>query len=187
MKLKKTLQYNYMSSTSMAFCHELDISHILTSVDHHWSNPAVCAIKQSSRSYTSAWKQATHGWHLGLLKYLCTPILDSILSSSELLNHRYQGVQHFLHLTTNSNTASFILQEKIQDEKQKHQELNKLDYNKSSVVHHNEIIEDSNVLVHITDQKTNCQCKGIVLHHKDKIYNIQLENSKVINCNRVDV
>ena len=26
-----------------------------------------------------------------------------------------------------------------------------------------------------------------MLHHKDKIYNIQLENSKVINCNRVDV
>ena len=77
--------------------------------------------------------------------------------------------------------------EKIQDEQHKHQELNKFHYNKSSVAQRNEICEGSHVLVYITDQRPKRWCKGIVLHRKGKTYDIQLENGKVINRNRVDI
>ena len=126
-------------------------------------------------------------WYLGLLKYLCTLISDHIPSPSELLNRRYRGVQPFLHFTPNHSTTSFLPKEKIQDEQHKCQELNKFHYNNSSVAQQNEICEGSNVLVYITDQRPKRWCKGIVLHHKDKTYDIQLENGKVINCNRVDI
>ena len=126
-------------------------------------------------------------WCLGLLKYLCTPISDQIPSPSELLNRRYRGVQPFLHFTPNHSTASFLPKEKIQDEQHKRQELNKFHYNKNSVAQRNEISEGSNVLVYITDQRPKCWCKGIVLHCKDKTYDIQLENGKIINHNRVDI
>ena len=76
--------------------------------------------------------------------------------------------------------------EKIQEEQHKHQELNKFHYNKSSVAQRNEISEGSNVLVYITDQRPK-RCKGIALYRKGKTYDIQLENGKVINCNRVDI
>ena len=69
----------------------------------------------------------------------------------------------------------------------KRQELNKFHYNKSSVAQRNEISEGSNVLVYITDQRPKRWCKGIVLHRKGKTYDIQLENGKVINRNRVDI
>ena len=65
--------------------------------------------------------------------------------------------------------------------------MNKLHYNKSSVAHRNEISEGSNVLVYISDQKPKRWCKGIVLNRKEKTYDIQLENGKVINRNQVDV
>ena len=126
-------------------------------------------------------------WRLGLLEYLHTLISDQIPSPSELLNRRYKGVQHFLHFTPNHSTASFLPKEKIQDEQHKHQELNKFHYNKSSVAQCNEISEGSNVLVYITDQRPKHWCKGNVLHRKDKTYDIQLENRKVINHNRVDI
>ena len=126
-------------------------------------------------------------WHLDLLEYLCTPILDQIPSPSELLNRRYRGVQPFLHFTPNHSTASFLPKEKIQDEQHKHQELNKFHYNKCSVAQRNEICEGSNVLVYITDQRPKRWCKGIVLHRKDKTYDIQLENGKIINHNHVDI
>ena len=126
-------------------------------------------------------------WHLGLLEYPFTPISDQIPAPSELLNRRYRGVQPFLHFTPNHSTASFLPKEKIQDEQHKHQELNKFHYNKSSVAQRNEISEGSNVLVYITEQRPKCWCKGIVLHCKGKTYDIQLENGKVINRNRVDI
>ena len=126
-------------------------------------------------------------WHLGLLEYLCTLISDQIPSLSELLNRRYRGVQPFLHFTPNHSTASFLPKEKIQDEQHKGQELNKFNYNKRSVAQRNEISEGSNVLIYITDQRPKRWCKGIVLHRKDKTYDIQLENGKVINRNRADI
>ena len=51
----------------------------------------------------------------------------------------------------------------------------------------NEISEGSNVLVYITDQRPKRWCKGIVLRRKDKTYDIQLENGKIINRNHVDI
>ena len=114
-------------------------------------------------------------------------ISDQIPSPSELLNRRYRGVQPFLHFTPNHSTASFLPKEKIQDEHQKCQELNKFHYNKRNVAQCNEISESSNVLVYITDQRPKHWCKGIVLHRKDKTYDIQLENGKVINRNHVDI
>ena len=135
------------------------------------------------------WKciETANPWCLGLLKYLCTHISGHILSPSELLNRRYRGVQPFLHFTFNHSTASFLPKEKIQEEQHKYQELNKFHYNKSSVAQHNEISEGSNVLVYITDQKPKHWCKGIVLHRKGKTYDIQLENGKIINRNRVGI
>ena len=122
-------------------------------------------------------------WCLGLLEYLCTPISDHIPSPSELLNRMYRGVQPFLNFTPNHSTASFLPQERMQDEQQKRQEINKLHYNKSSVAQCNEISEGSNVLVYISDQKPKCWCKGIVLNWKEKIYDIEFKNGKVINRN----
>ena len=177
---------NYTSSAFTAFCRELDISHILTSAYHHQSNPAERAI-QTVKQIMRKCIETGNPWRLGLLEYLCTPISDQIPAPSELLNRRYRGVQPFLHFTPNHSTASFLPKEKIQDEQHKHQELNKFHYNKSSVAQRNEICEGSNVLVYITDQRPKRWCKGIVLHRKDKTYDIQLENGKVINRNRVDI
>ena len=177
---------NYTSSAFTAFCRELDISHILTSAYHHQSNPAERAIRTVKQIMRKC-IETGNPWRLGLLEYLCTPISDQIPAPSELLNRRYRGVQPFLHFTPNHSTASFLPKEKIQDEQHKRQELNKFHYNKSSVAQRNEICEGSNVLVYITDQRPKRWCKGIVLHRKDKTYDIQLENGKVINRNRVDI
>ena len=177
---------NYTSSAFTAFCRELDISHILTSAYHHQSNPAERAIRTVKQIMRKC-IDTGNPWRLGLLEYLCTPISDQIPAPSELLNRRYRGVQPFLHFTPNHSTASFLPKEKIQDEQHKRQELNEFHYNKSSVAQRNEICEGSNVLVYITDQRPKRWCKGIVLHRKGKTYDIQLENGKVINRNRVDI
>ena len=128
-----------------------------------------------------------NSWCLGLLEYLCTPISDHIPSPSELLNRRYRGVQPFLQFHANTNTASYLPQERIQDEQQRRQNLNEFHYNKSSVAQRKEINEGSNVLVHITDQKPKRWEKGIVIKRNNKTYDVQLQTGKVINRNRVDV
>ena len=128
-----------------------------------------------------------NSWHLGLLEYLCTPISDHVPSPSELLNCRYRGVQPFLHFNAKASTASFLPQEKVQEEQERHQISNEFHYNKSSVAQWKSINEGSNVLVHITDQKPKRWEKGIVLHCNNKTYDIKLENDKILNCNRVDV
>ena len=177
---------NYTSSAFTAFCHELDINHILTSAYHHQSNPAERAIR-TVKSIMHKCMETGNSWRLGLLEYLCTPISDHIPSPSELLNRRYRGVQPFLQFHANPSTASFLPQERIQDEQQKRQNLNEFHYNKSSVAQCKEINEGSNVLVHITDQKPKCWKKGIVIKRNDKTYDVQLQTGKVINRNRVDV
>ena len=145
---------NYTSSAFTAFCCELGINHILTSVCHHQTNPAECAIR-TIKGIMCKCMETGNSWHLGLLEYLCTNISDkyNISSPSKLLNCRYQGVQPFLHFNAKASTACFLPHERIQDEQQKCQNLNEFHYNKSSVTHHREINEGSNVLVHITDQK----------------------------------
>ena len=168
---------NYTSSAFTAFCCELDINHVLTSSYHHQSYPAEHAIR-TAKGIICKCMQTGNSWHLGLLEYLCTPISDNIPSPSELLNHRYRGVQPFLNFNAKASTASFLPQEKFQDEQQKHQSLNEFHSNKSSVKHCKESTERSNVLVHITDQKPKHWCKGIVLHCKDKTYNIKLQSGK---------
>ena len=153
---------NYTSSAFTAFCHELDINHILTSAYHHQSNPAERAIR-TVKGIMRKCMETGNSWRLGLLEYLCTPISDNIPSPSELLNRRYRGVQPFLHFNAKASTASFLPQERIQDEQQKRQNLNEFHYNKSSIAHRKEINEGSTVLVHITDQRPKHWCKGIVL------------------------
>ena len=177
---------NYTSSAFTAFCHELDIKHILTSAYHHQSNPAERAIRTVKQIMRKC-IETENSWCLGLLEYLCTPISDNIPSPSELLNRRYRGVQPFLHFTAQSSTASFLPQERIQEEQEKRQRLNEFHYNKSSVARRNEINEGSNVLVLITDQKPKRWEKGIVINRNDKTYDIKLQTGKIINRNRVDV
>ena len=177
---------NYTSSAFTAFCHELDINHILTSAYHHQSNPAERAIR-TVKSIMRKCMETGNSWCLGLLEYLCTPISDHIPSPSKLLNRRYRGVQPFPQFHANASTASFLPQERIQDEQQRRQNLNEFHYNKSSVAQRKEINEGSNVLVHITDQKPKRWEKGIVIKRNDKTYDVQLQTGKVINRNRVDV
>ena len=177
---------NYTSSAFTAFCHELDINHVLTSAYHHQSNPAERAIR-TVKGIMRKCMETGNSWHLGLLEYLCTPISDHVSSPSELLNRRYKGVQPFLHFNAKASTASFLPQEQIQEEQQKRQNMNEFHYNKSSVAQQKSINEGSNVLVHIMDQKPKRREKGIVLHCNDKTYDIKLETGKIINRNRVDV
>ena len=113
---------NYTSSAFSAFCHELDINHILTSAYHHQSNPAEHAIR-TVKGIMCKCMETGNSWRLGLLEYLCTPISDSIPSPSELLNCRYRGVQSFLHFNAKASTASFLPQERIQDKQHKMSEL----------------------------------------------------------------
>ena len=113
---------NYTSSAFTAFCRELDINHTLTSAYHHQSNPAERAIR-TVKSIMRKCMETGNSWRLGLLEYLCTPISDHIPSPSELLNRRYRGVQPFLQFHANASTASFLPQERIQDEQQKRQNL----------------------------------------------------------------
>ena len=177
---------NYTSSAFTAFCHELDINHILTSAYHHQSNPAERAIR-TIKGIMRKCMETGNSWRLGLLEYLCTPISDHIPSPSELLNRRYRGVQPFLQFHANASTASYLPQERTQDEQQRRQNLNEFHYNKSSVAQRKEINEGSNVLVHITDQKPKRWEKGIVIKRNNKTYDVQLQTGKVINRNRVDV
>ena len=158
---------------------------ILTSAYHHQSNPAERAIR-TVKSIMRKCMETGNSWHLGLLEYLCTPISDHIPSPSKPLNRRYRGVQPFLQFHANASTASFLPQERIQNEQQ-NLNLNEFHYNKTSVTQRKKINEGSNVLVHITDQKPKCWEKDIVIKRNDKTYDVQLQTGKVINCNRVDV
>ena len=90
---------NFLSKTFKQFYINLTISLQFSSLYHHFSNSAVRAVhtlESIMKKYRDK-KLGNCAWRIGLIKYLCTPISDSLLSPAEILNQRvYKGHQPFL-------------------------------------------------------------------------------------------